>query len=74
MKPVSHLVAYRDSGDERTLYFGPFVSTSVAEFFKAALPDPLSGGFKRIVLTQPFTQHEGHIVSQKLLAERNVLA
>lgn len=70
MKPISHIVAYRDSSDAQTRYFGPFASYSIAEFFKATLPEPEKGGFKAIHVTQPFTQHEGHTVSQKLLAER----
>jgi len=74
MKPVSHLVAYRDSTDDTTLYFGPFVSSSVAQFFKAELPDPLTGGYKRVLSIQPFTHNEGHIVNRKILAGRSLAA
>lgn len=72
MKPISHLVAYKDSAGEPTMYFGPFVSTSIAQFFKAEMPDPQPGGFCRVVPTQPFTQHEGHIVNQKIMDARRV--
>lgn len=70
MKPISHIVVYKDAPDAKERYFGPFASYSIAAFYKAALPRPEKGGWCNIHVTQPFTQHEGHIVSQKILAER----
>lgn len=64
-----YIVGYRDSPKARALYFGPFVSETVAEFFIAALPDPLEGGWTRIVPLQPFMVHEARTVAQ--LIERN---
>lgn len=74
MKPISHLVAYKDGKGVPTRYFGPFASQSIAEFFKAEMPEPQPGGFCRIVPTQPFTAHEGHIVHRKLIDERQETA
>lgn len=74
MKQISHLVIYKDSATDRALFFGPFVSQSIAQFFKAEMPQPLEGGYCRIVPTQPFTQQEGHVVFEKLTQARCVTA
>lgn len=63
MKAPSHLVSYRDSPDAQTLMFGPFVSESVADFFIAALPEPLKGGYVGVVPLQPFLAHEARTVA-----------
>lgn len=70
MKPPSHLVLYRDEAGQPTRFFGPFVSDAIAQFFKAEMPEPLEGGFCKIVPVQPYTQSEGHIVHRKLMDER----
>lgn len=70
MKPTTYLVIYKDGEDARTLYFGAFVSDSVANFFRAALPMPLKGGWVRTVPIQPYTNQEAHIVSRTILQER----
>ena len=64
-----YIVGYRDSPKARTLYFGPYASENVADFFIAALPDPLPGGWVRSVPLQPFMAHEARTVAQ--LIERN---
>lgn len=70
MKPAQHLVAYRDARGQQTLFFGPFVSSTIADQFRDDLPEPLEGGCSRIVSLQPFTMHEASVVSQKILSER----
>lgn len=70
MKPGAHLVAYKDKCGEPILYFGPFVSPSIAQFFKAEMPEPLEGGYCKTVALQPFTIHEGHVVHEKIIRER----
>jgi hypothetical protein len=64
-----YIVGYRDSPKSRTLYFGPYASESVADFFVAALPTPLPGGWVRTVPLQPFMAHEARTVAQ--LIERH---
>lgn len=70
MKPTSYLVRYRDDPESQVLNFGPFVSQSIADFFRASLPMPLKGGFVRTSPLQPFTAQEGHTVSQVILRDR----
>jgi len=70
MKPTSYIVRYRDSPDDQVLNFGPFVSQSVADFFRASLPMPLRGGFVRTHPLQPFTAQDGHLVSQVIKRNR----
>jgi hypothetical protein len=70
MKQTSYIVGYKDSREADIKYFGPFVSTSVADFFKASLPMPLEGGFCRTVTLQPFSAQDGHTVSQLVMRER----
>lgn len=65
-----YIVGYRDSPKARTLYFGPFVSESVAEFFIAALPDTLPDGWTRVVALQPFMAHEARTVAQLIERQR----
>lgn len=74
MKPTVYIVAYKDSEQSRVLYFGPFVSDSVAHFFQAALPGPCKGGWARTLPLQPFTANEAHIVSRSILTERRKVA
>lgn len=66
-----YIVGYRDSPKSRTLYFGPFVSESVADFFIAALPEPLMGGWVRVVPLQPFMVHEARTVAQLIERHRS---
>lgn len=70
MKPTTYMVRYRDGKHGRILNFGPFVSPSVADFFRANLPPPLDGGFVKTDPIQPFTAQEGHTVAQAILRER----
>lgn len=70
MKPVSYLIRYRDDCKAQVLNFGPFVSESVADFFKATLPAPLDGGFVKVHPIQPYTAQEGHIVHEHILRDR----
>lgn len=63
------IVGYRDSPKTRILYFGPYASESIADFFIAALPQPLQGGWVRTVPLQPFMAHEARTVAQ--LIERH---
>jgi len=63
------IVGYRDSPKAKTLYFGPYASQSIADFFIAALPAPLEGGMVRAVPLQPFMAHEARTVAQ--LIERH---
>lgn len=64
------IIAYKDSEEATTRYFGPFVSESVADFFRASLPLPLKGGWAKRFTLQPFGAHDGHNVSQVILRER----
>lgn len=64
------IVAYKDSADEPTRFFGPFVSDSVADFFRASLPMPLKGGWARTISLQPFGVQDGHTVSKMIMSER----
>jgi hypothetical protein len=70
MKQSSNLVIYRDEKGQQTLFFGPFVSPSIAGFFKAEMPEPLEGGFCRVVPLQPYTAQEGHIVHDHIMTTR----
>lgn len=71
MKPVSYLVRYRDGAKTQVLNFGPFVSSSVADFFVATLPSPLEGGFCAIHPIQPYTAQDGHIVNEQIMRGRS---
>lgn len=64
MKPVQYFAGYKDSPKSPILYFGPFVSQSVADFFVASLPKPRNGGWVKTKHLQPFSVQEGHTVSQ----------
>lgn len=70
MNPSRFIVGYKDDEDAKVRYFGPFVSESVADFFTAALPEPLEGGWVRTVALQPFGPQEGRTVNQLILRER----
>lgn len=70
MKQPSYIVKYRDSEKADELYFGTFVSPSIADFFRASLPMPLKGGTVRTITLQPYQSHEGHTVSQMIEAQR----
>jgi hypothetical protein len=71
VKGTRHIVGYKDGPDGQTRYYGPFVSPSVADFFIAALPTPLEGGFVRAVTLQPFTVQEAHLVASLIKRERD---
>jgi len=70
VKPTSYIVGYKDHRNAKTRYFGPFVSESVADYFKANLPLPTDSGFCRTVMLQPFQVQEGHQVAQLIRRER----
>ena len=70
MKATSYFAGYKDAKDKPILYFGPFVSESVAEFFLAALPKPQKGGFARVRHLQPYSAQEGHTVAEIILKSR----
>lgn len=70
MKPATYLVLFKDEREQPTRYFGPFPSPTVAEYFKAELPEPLETGCCRIVTIQPFTSNEGSVVNEKIRLER----
>lgn len=72
MKPTTYLIRYKDSKNTPVMNFGPFVSESVADFFKATLPKPVDDGFVEVRPIQPYTAQEGHIVAQVILREREV--
>jgi hypothetical protein len=74
MKRTTQLVEYRDSEKSQPLLFGPFVSESVADFFRASLPMPLKGGYCRTRVLQPFTAQEGHTVAQIIRRDRKLVA
>lgn len=71
MSSFRYMVQYRDKRGEVARYFGPFVTMSVAQYFKACLPEPLDGGVCLIHSLQPFSGNEGHIVNQKIIEERS---
>lgn len=64
------IVGYRDGPKAKPLYFGPFVSETVADFFIAALPEPLEGGMVKVVPLQPFMAHEARTVAQLIERRR----
>lgn len=70
MKPISYIVEYRDSPEAKERVFGTFASESVADFFRAALPMPLKGGYCRRKMLQPFAAHEAHAIAQTIVRER----
>lgn len=70
MKPSTYLVMYRDSEGAKVRYFGPFVNQSIASEFVSALPDPQSGGFKQVTITQPYTSNEAELVKDVILRHR----
>lgn len=70
MKSTQYFAGFRDSSKSPVLYFGPFVSESVAEFFLAALPKPRKGGWARIRHLQPFGAQEGRTVAEMILRDR----
>ena len=65
-----YLVIYKDSKHARNLYFGPFVSLTLAEVFMMELPDPLEGGSKSYRSFQPFDRNETRIACQMILDKR----
>lgn len=66
-----YIVGYRDSPRSKTLYFGPYASENIADFFIAALPSPLDGGWVRVVPLQPFMAHEARTVAQLIERHRD---
>jgi hypothetical protein len=72
MKATSYFAGYKDSAKAPILYFGPFVSTSVAEFFLASLPTPLKGGWAAVRHFQPFNVQEGRTVTEMIMRDRRM--
>lgn len=71
MKSTSYFAGYKDGPKAPIRYFGPFVSTSVADFFLAALPKPRKGGWKAVRHLQPYSVQEGHTVAEMIKRERD---
>lgn len=65
------IVGYRDNPKARPLYFGTFVSETMADKFIEALPTPLEGGWVRPVQLQPFSAHEVRTVAEIIERKRN---
>lgn len=74
MKPTQYFVGFKDSKASKILYFGPFVSESVADFFVASLPSPLKGGWAAVRHLQPFNVQEGRTISEMILRDRRARA
>lgn len=70
MKPTQYFVGYKDSPKSKLLYFGPFVSESVSDFFLASLPTPRKGGWTAVRHLQPFSVQEGRTVAEMILRDR----
>ena len=71
-KQSTYIAMYRDSPTARKMYFGPFVSVSIAADFVEGLPDPLPGGFKKFSQTQPFGLSDLRSLSALILNSRHV--
>ena len=69
-KQSTYIVTYKDGKGSRTLYFGPFVSASIASDVVQGLPDPLPGGFKKFSLTQPFGYNDLKTVQFLIMSAR----
>lgn len=72
MKKSMYLAVYKDHQNAPTRYFGPYVSETQCDFFRASLPLPLTerGGYCKTELIQPFASFEGHTVAQLIKRER----
>lgn len=70
MKATSYFAGYKDSFKSPILYFGPFVSQSVADFFVASLPEPRKGGWVKTKHLQPYSVQEGHTVAEMIKRQR----
>lgn len=66
-----YLVVYKDDADSRNLYYGPFVSLSIAEHFMNALPEPLEGGLKTFKSFQPYSHSEDTLAGEVILRKRS---
>ena len=69
-RQTTHLIAFRDDAKGPTLYFGPFVSITTAMDFMADIPLPRKDGFKKLIITQPFTSEEASTVSDLIYLNR----
>jgi hypothetical protein len=65
-----HLVIYKDHRGAAVRYFGPFANETSAEFFQAAVGEPLEGGYSHVRTIQPFASFEGRTVHQLIKRER----
>ena len=74
MKATQYFAGYKDSKASPILYFGPFVSQSVADFFLASLPTPLKGGWTAVRHFQPFNVQEGRTVTEMIMRDRRKVA
>jgi hypothetical protein len=70
MRSASFIVGFKDGPDKRIKYFGPFVSQSIADYFRASLPMPQKGGWCRSRRLEPFSAHDGRKVTELVLSER----
>lgn len=52
------LVIYKDNGETRNRYYGPFASASIAQDFMNDLPKPALGGLKTFKMIEPYTSEE----------------
>jgi hypothetical protein len=69
-RQTTHLIAFRDDAKGPTLYFGPFVSVTTAMDFLDEIPLPRKSGYKKLIITQPFTSEEGKMVSDLIYLNR----
>lgn len=70
VKATSYFAGFKDSPKSPILYFGPFVSQSVADYFLASLPKPRKGGWAKVRHLQPYSVQEGHTVAEIILRNR----
>jgi hypothetical protein len=69
-RQTTHLIAYRDDAKGPTMYFGPFVSVTTAMDFMAELVMPRKTGFKKLIITQPFTSEEVKTINDLIYLNR----
>lgn len=74
MKPSQFMLAYKDSPKAHVMLFGPFIDTRTASEFSEAIPDPQPGGYKRYMVTQPFSVNDTKIVSDLIELKRKQTA
>lgn len=66
------VVIYKDSTDARNLYFGPFVSDTLASTFMGSLPNPMAGGSKTYKQMSPFEYDEIRLACEYIMRARGV--